>query len=819
MATKLSNPAPASRRKKMEEPLKLIYLFFLIGYGFVTVLTPNLQALDSNGPKFLSLALLNLATFLFLFTRREFKYRSEWYLAFFKNGIGIAYTGLMVVSLLSFFKAINVLESVLHFSKIFTTFSAAYLVSVLILADRRNIQYLCVAMTFLLIVDSLYVFSGIKEFIAGKVGDIDQLKSGYSNKNILASSIFVKLPFAIWLMVFSRRWLRATGLLGTFFAITATLFMSTRAFYLGTIVLSMLLFLFFYLRFRQSRDMAQIKIAGIYLVLVLGSFLTYSATQRYLYSSKGSGYAVSVKERLSTIAVSESSGNARLNGWVRSLHVFKENPLLGVGLGNWKIATLKEENLSINDDSVVLYKAHNDFIETTTETGIFGGLLFMAIFILTGWIFLRILIRKASSEWVILLFLPTFGLFCYSVDAFFNSPQDRPEIGALFALYFGMAVALRTLIADELKSESRKNPEGKFPFRQGFQPFAQLLFFSEQFIETNLRFFRLPLLMMCGMMLFVSTYILILNFKSLKMQYLVEADIKLGKLTHPASLFLNGFPAIPDLNNFIVPIDADKARYLINENRNDEAIVLLKKNKSNPYDDMVPAFISLAYRNQNKIDSFQTYVQKAYTIRPNKFKNIFNLCSALDQKGLVKEVEVILDNYLDNNKNNKKGWLLSFEFFNRTGNFQKAIAVIDSAIHYFPGDSLVLKQKKIMDLKKIILPYQKQYNSGMEAFKAKKYNEAVGYFNEILDKEPGFTEVRGYRAFSLQFIKEFTKSNLDLDFLLPIREPWTFSYNPYTLRGANYWNLGNKENACRNFKIAAEMGDKEGIDNYTKLCK
>jgi len=86
--------AKATSVKLPQAPVNMPFLFLLIAYGFVTVLTPNLNAWDSNGPKFLTLALLNLATFLFLFTRKEVKSRTEWYYAFFSNGIGIAYTGL-----------------------------------------------------------------------------------------------------------------------------------------------------------------------------------------------------------------------------------------------------------------------------------------------------------------------------------------------------------------------------------------------------------------------------------------------------------------------------------------------------------------------------------------------------------------------------------------------------------------------------------------------------------------------------------------------------------------------------------------------------
>jgi Tfp pilus assembly protein PilF len=41
----------------------------------------------------------------------------------------------------------------------------------------------------------------------------------------------------------------------------------------------------------------------------------------------------------------------------------------------------------------------------------------------------------------------------------------------------------------------------------------------------------------------------------------------------------------------------------------------------------------------------------------------------------------------------------------------------------------------------------------------------------------------------------------------------------YNQRGLNYAYLGNIEEACKNFKIAADMGDKEGLNNYSKICK
>ncbi len=58
---------------KKEAPLNLVYSLILLAYVVMAVFTPQMEAFDSNGPKFLALAGLNLFTFAFLFTRKDFK--------------------------------------------------------------------------------------------------------------------------------------------------------------------------------------------------------------------------------------------------------------------------------------------------------------------------------------------------------------------------------------------------------------------------------------------------------------------------------------------------------------------------------------------------------------------------------------------------------------------------------------------------------------------------------------------------------------------------------------------------------------------------
>lgn len=804
-----NSPASGTSKKQSQAPLNILFLVLLVAYGFVTVVTPNLRTLDSNGPKFLGLALLNLVTFVILSRDKSFKASPEKYFGFFTNGIGLAYSGLMIVSLLSFFKVINLLEAVVHFSKIFTTFTAAFLVTVLLREDKRNLPYLCLSMTLLLIYDSLSVFGEIQKYINGKIATIGDIKSVYSNKNILASSIFVKIPFALWLMIFNKKWLKGIGITGTFMAILATFFMSTRAFYLGTFVLSVVLLSYFALRYFQSRDKNHLQLAGIYLGLLFSGLLIFTVVQKYSYPKTQDIYDQGIGERLSSF--NDTSTSQRLNAWKRSWHVWKEDPVLGVGVGNWKLATLKEENQT-SVDFIYQYKAHNDFIEITAETGIFGGLFFLSIFLLTGLVFLAVLFRKSDSEWLHLFFLPAFGLLFYSVDAFFNFPQDRPEIQAFFALYVAVSVSFISLFS---KSGAAGRTEGS-----GQETLlVRILSPLENKIPTgkpvNIWLDR-TFTGVFGLMIVASVYFLYLNFDSLKTQRIVLEELKSKKLKTSANKIINGFPSIPDITQYGEPIAVQKGRYLINEGRNQEAIKTIMGDKSSPYDARPEFFIAMAYNNMKNADSCLAYARKVYALKPNFYQNISLMCQVLQQKGLHSEGEGVLENYLHTTKSNSQAWVYASVFYDNAGKLQKAVEVLDSAAHYCPGDTMVIKQKVYIEAKWIKTKYEGIYSAATTAYNEQKYDLAIQYYTDLLQKSPNFAEALIKRAFCFYYVKNYLKSNQDLEhlFINGVRQGVL-----YNLQGVNYNFLGDPDKACKNFKVAADLGDKDGISNYAKLCQ
>ncbi len=316
---------------------------------------------------------------------------------------------------------------------------------------------------------------------------INKVKSVYSNKNILSAAVFVKIPFALWLMFFQKKAWRILGLVATPIAMLAVFFMSSRAFYLGLFLITAALVVFLLVRYFKTREKPELTNAILvlsFLVVTLGLFsfieskwypkppqpvTPVAAATSGDESPEGTSSgtlktgpvkvksSTSVAGRLSTMNESDVSASQRLTAWKRSWHVLKQNPLLGVGLGNWKVATLKEENQT-SENFIYQYKAHNDFIEIPAESGIFAGLCFLAIFVFLFRKYIKLFFHNSTQTCLVYLFLPTVGLFAYSFDAFFNFPQDRPEIQSLFALYAGTAIAL-TSLAFAGKGDHREDDE------------------------------------------------------------------------------------------------------------------------------------------------------------------------------------------------------------------------------------------------------------------------------------------------------------------------------------------------------------------------
>ena len=794
---KIVKPIPKNPKDiKVKSDLKTTYYLLLLGYILIPVFTPNFYTLDSNGPKFLAMAILNLISFAVFLTDTDYTKRPEIRSGFFRSFIGIAYTLFLIISLLSFFNAINLNEALLNFVRIFTVFASTYILFVIFRSNRKYLFHAAMALNFLLLFDCLTVFYHMYSFIAGQVTTVYDIKSVYSHKNILASALFVKLPASIWLMFYSTGWKKQLGYFVGLSAILATIMLSTRAFYLGLVLLLIALISFATIRFFVARKRSQMLLIVRWAGLFLLALLVFVVAQRFLFPKTDKILGnIEIVSRLSTIRADESSTHARLSSWKRSVKLISEYPVLGVGIGNWKIQVLKYENPE-KGNYLYQYKNHNDFLEVTAETGIPGGLAYLSIFILILFGFVKASLKAGPDDDSLkFLFFSAFGILAYSVDAFFNFPADRPEIQALFAIYVASAAAFSATGSVKQNTGPVGSPLLQKPKRN----------ISGKLIAAG------TIILLAG-----SIWILILLVQSLHYQRFVKEDMIRGNFKYSSSFIMGGLPSIPDLNADCEPIAVNKVRYLIKENRNQDAINLLLPDHSSPYDARREYFLAMAYFNLGMEDSGMVYCYKVLKLKPLLYKTVGRICNVLENKGDLQTPVKLLQDYLDKDKTNREAWLYLLVLSQKSGDLNKSLGIIDSASKYLPADTLILQEKEYLENQVRIRPFKDILEKANSYFDNKEFRKAAALYSEIIKKDTTYWKTYELRGMSYFYLKDYQKAIDDLNFLLKHKPEDTRYYN---IRGVCYHYLGNHEAACRDFKTAMDNGNTDGASNYRKFCE
>jgi putative inorganic carbon (hco3(-)) transporter len=777
----------ASLSSKTKSFILAAYVAIIIAYIGISTYTPDLNAIDTNAPAFWILALFNLLTFIFLKVNSYTVTQTVKFSNLFSSSILIIYSLFILANLVSVFQANNMSESMLHLAKIFTVFASVVNISLLLNNDLRLIRLIIYLFAGMLIFDAFSVFYNIYRFIEGEVMYITDIKTVYSNKNILAAALFTKLPFAIWLILFEKRWLNRLGWIALTLGMAAILFMASRAFYMGLIVVSVVtIVIAMTLFFHKNNKIIPVFILK-YLGAVLIAFLAFTITQSYLYPTDvSSRHTVGITEQIESISKSDLSTGHRLSSWKYSWKLFKENPILGIGAGNWKTEVLKFENQD-NQEFKYLYKAHNDFIEIITETGILGGGLYIGLFVLIVITFFnRYLKDKESLDLQSqLLTLAAAGIFFYSFDAFFNFPADRPEMQALFAVFVSIAIVASNV--GDNQSIPKKN----------------LLWLSSNSIIKQLLTIVYIVVLSC------TSYILYLNFQSSKMQRLIFHEVFSDHLIQSAESVVSGFPSIPSITVWGEPVVIMKARYLMSENQIHDAIRLLKNDQSSPYDSRKEFWLARAYFEIEKPDSARYYFEKAHNLKPNFYNTLFFSDSLHDR--LTPE----LSNQLID-KQDAGSWLDKINNHINNHEYEKAYDIVTLALKNFPGDSSLQNQQRYLYEKLIIEPNLPIFNQASEHFQSERYEEAIELISTFIEKVPGFLNAYLLRSFSYYNVQQYELSISDANRGLQIDPTQASLIN---IRGVCYLHLENHEKACKDFLISMELGNQSGESNYHTYCK
>ena len=769
----------------------LLLLYYLAATYF-----PAAGALDPNASRFLALSVVNLGAIAWFAFRPGLLRDRPLLSGFFTTPPVIAWSAFLLLSLLSFTKAFEPLESVLQLAKLFTVFTAAFVVALVIQRDLRMVHTLAVVLGAVLLFEAILVFFGVLLFLEGSLSAIHEIKLMYANKNILSSALFLKLPFAVYLLMFQQGTLRRVGWFGLFFGIMAIFFLAARAFYIGIMAMSAAYLIFLGMSWLRKKDHATARLAGGYLAAFVLALVIVTLTQQNLYRDRDSRTALGVTQQIATLGEDDVSTSRRLDAWRWSAGMIGQNPLLGVGSGNWKIAVLEYDNRE-NPDFFYMYKAHNDLLEHTAEAGIPAGLAYLALIVLGAWPFLRSLTRGSRGEadprfpiWL----LAAGGMGAYFIDALANFPADRPGIQILFVIFAAFAIA----------SWPRRQEAGK----------ARASF---------------PILVGWVLLMLAVTHVMQQNYRSARLQKLFITDINTGGLELPATFFAGQFPAIPRIALWGGPVSTIEARYLLNDGKTEEAINLLHGRVSSPWDSRREYFLSRAYLQEEQMDSAMHYAQAGLSLKPYNYEIIKLIGEIMERDGRPEEALPYLEAYVQKEEGNEQAWMALARLYQRMGQEAKVQQVVERARELFPdsfltgegeqeaqpeGDPTPIQQPQTQTTP-TPSPHEHILRTALTYYDADNYAEAIRYLDEYISLSEFNEHAHGMRAYSHFRLEQYEQCIADVD---AIDARTTVNSSLINFRGVSYERLGNREKACENYARAMAAGLENGRLNYERYC-
>lgn len=774
-------PKPSPAEPVAIIPVVLIGLYAMVGF------VPNFNAFEVLGPQWVYLTVMNAVCFMYLIYTRQ--------LPLVKKMVNTlpakAYGLFIIIAVISISYAGNKVEALINITRMLTTFMAFLNMAILLYRNKGILPILFMGLSFILFVESLQTISRFFEEIrqgASFDKSVMELTLNSGNKNILAASLVIKIPFLLY-VIHQAKTMGKIGFSVIFIlAVAALVILNARAALVSLILVTGLYLVFYVAQLVKAatRKAAMLKMGFVLLPFLLGIllsnfFIDYSKSQ----ADGGSASYGSFTERVSTINLSKESSDGRYALWSNAIEYIQQHPLLGAGIGNWKLAAIPFDN-KVHDDFTASYHVHNDFLELTAETGIVGGLVFLSIFVLSAWALFQAYRKKSITSSPDLPLFIFMALTAYGVDAFLNFPLERPVMQLFFALLLAFIVNIW------LESQKEEGPQT-----------AASPLFKKAFICST------------AIVLIASFILHLLYYQSLVAQGKFSQDSLKANPVSTWAEVAGTFPAIPNMNIFCIPIGEIKAKYLIKDKRFDQALRVLDECKDvNPalgFNDYLRGTI---YTQLNKIDTALIYARSAFAKKPRDQNNYYLLSALYTSKSDSNKVKEVFQKELSLRN---EAWVWNEYLKNRAAlgtNRELLNKLADSALALFPNDADLQQKKAAFGNTEA---YQKVLAEGFGHFSRAEFPAAIQSFTRATEMMPA--EYTNYENVALGYYNQNNFATALQWFLkvLPIRKV-NNGKTEYFL-GICYLQTGNKAEGCRYLKVAAGLQYPDAANQISLHCK
>ena len=680
--------------------------YFLVLLYIITGSLSNFGAIDILAPQWIYLGTINLITCLyFLFVSP--KALDTAFRPLFKGLYIYLYIFYFIWNALSYFYAINPVETLINLPRLGNTFFAIFFCYFLIYSLPNKFYFVSRLFLFFLIAELVAFYNDFATVYPTEGLSVILMKGFAGNKNITAASIAFKLPFALYLLHSIKKLHLKLGLILTLFGgVLAISIIEARAAILSSIIV-FVLFIGFQLYLVLNKTVPVVKGLGSigititpYLLALFVNLIVTNTSQR------------SITDTVGRIAFTEESSNGRFGYWSDALDYVLKNPILGSGLGNWKIASIGEGKEHISGYTVP-YHAHNDFIHVFTESGIPGGLAYIGLFAtLTFYLFI-LLYRKYKAQGVLELqyFFLLLPLIVYGIDAGLNFPVARPLMQSSLAIFAGLVLGLYF----DIKHKNEKQQPTKI-------------------IHHKLTLGLILVLLIPGLAVHI------ISFNSLRKQGQLLYEFNNAQYNMTRQQLDDISHEFPNLTETAMPIKAMKARYYYLQGDKEEAHRMAQAGaKDNPEILFGENLRSLFFFQEGQIDSAYFYAKKAFDGLPNNMPHYDMYMKSLVAKKMIPEIDAAFETVRGLGGDSSIIWTIYIRSLAQTRSLGDAFAMDKAAQAYtlYPNDETIFTFYRILTYGQQRLVQAEQLSKEANAkFNEKNYAEAAAIFQQAFDLDP-----------------------------------------------------------------------------------
>lgn len=406
------------------------------------------DALDRSSIQYLLMSVINflsLITIPFIFKKIDIK-------KIFYDPLSLTYFGYLLFAFLSMTASINIIESFVKIFQLITFFFSLMIIVFIGKEKLIKINFILYILFISLIIDVFSSMWGYYQMsirgIEYSYANINQLLGLFGNRNLLSLGLIFRIPLVVLLAI---RINKISFSIFSFALLTVTFFnvilLSSRAALLSIIICVIIILGSSLLRYIKLKKNFFSDNKLLFYFFILPFIIAYVFSLNSIDSTDQSY----VTSRLSSItSTNDESKNARIGFYGHAITQIKLTPILGCGIGNWKILSIKYDAENM-ENYVVPHNTHNDILEAAAETGIPGGLFFISFFVFVFMLVYSCYKIYSNNSLVynysVILMLP---LTIYLIDLNLNFPSSRPFFLYLLLMYIIIVYLFKSKINEKI---------------------------------------------------------------------------------------------------------------------------------------------------------------------------------------------------------------------------------------------------------------------------------------------------------------------------------------------------------------------------------